>query len=675
MEIKGELLKKIIDVLKRYGKSAINNVIETTTNISKTKNEKSKQILLSSLSAFTDYILRLSITFIPFLGSFYPALLSSLFWVFLIFLIVIIIVWILLKVVLPIVFPPSSLVVEGFDILTGFSKNIRKTIIVIFLLIVSIIVVSILPSPDYPKLFTRMNLSTTHYYTFLIVFLVFAIFLPTLDNIFYFALATITYTLLLYFAIPLITLTSTTLCLDINPIYRIPYISTIFSDRICKEEKLQKTSLVVKGREIVIPSSGGISITIGYDSLSRLPAGHRYQEVFFLQNNYLDPEDENRTIRILDIVPYIYYPRYELYFKIKDYTNDKEYLKPGEVYGNVVVFDPEKLYIEGRACPYTAKQLEEFIGTPECAFDLSCTPKDNVDSICVEIGYLNCRCINWIDVTCSGTTLYMGVDVTHDGFVIGNGTLYYFEQYSPSRHLNIYSYTQGPAKISFNFIPNPWIREMYENYIDTIDMFGNIEIGGKNQFIRSIQVKPIETKVIIYDYANNKKIIETIGIRTLNCVDKDEINEILTKTGKWSGILCKFTPPEVSLEILDLSTNETTFNTSLTLTMLNYYCNQQVINISEEQIKYNLSLFKEYLLAKEKIKLISEELRSTINEHGLCSLLNKTHETRNETLKQKTNLIESTLKEINVYVRIEYTTTSNLISGPIYSYWTSRCER
>ncbi|MEM0333523.1 MAG: hypothetical protein QXX30_03625, partial [Candidatus Aenigmatarchaeota archaeon] len=242
--------------------------------------------------------------------------------------------------------------------------------------------------------------------------------------------------------------------------------------------------------------------------------------------------------------------------------------------------------------------------------------------------------------------------------------------------INVYSYSQGPAKISINFIPNPWIRSMFENYIDKIDMFGKIEIYGTSPKIKSIEVFPVETKVIIYDYYNNKRLEETIGINKIECIDKEKVNEILEKTGSWSGVICSFTPPQLKLEIFDMRKNESDFNATISLTMINDYCKQSNINLTDVfygNLSYNIDLYREYLLSQERIKLLSEDLKSSINEYGICSILKKQYESQNETLRNQIAMIEDALKEIRVYVRIEYEITQNIMSSRIPIYWTSRC--
>jgi len=460
--------------------------------------------------------------------------------------------------------------------------------------------------------------------------------------------------------------------------------STEFSDFFEKDRnivsKLTKFSLVEREKEMEIPSTSGLVIEIGYGGMTPLPAGHTYQEVIFITNYYKDPENENRTINIIDISPYIYHPKYHIYFIPENFEIDKNILKSGEIYGKYVTFDPQYLKVSGEICKYSTAQLEAALEEKkenksiECSYETPCLSKDNIKSICIETDYLKCECFDWIKTTCSGEPLYMGANITHDGFIIGEGTLYYYESPEVIEPLIKKVYIQEPAKLSFSFIPNPWIKKLYENYIDTVEMIASIEIRGYNSKIKNYEVRPINTKTVIYDYVNNKKIVETIGISKINCTSVEKINEILTKIGKWTGILCYFKPPEITLEIVDLTTNETQLSSSISFAMIDEYCRYSNLNISSESITYNSELYKQYLLGKEKLAQLNAALKATLDKYGFCSFLNRSTEEMNATISEEIETIRKAMKEVNVYVRFEYETTETVESSKISTYWTSKCE-
>lgn len=659
--------KRLKEYLKKLGSATLLKILYYGENLNKHK---------SLLNSLTSFLLKTLVLLTVFLAAFYPELLENIFILVVGILIFLIIIYLLFNLILPAVADTTTyismyLLNENLNV----SEEAKSFISKLTLIILVFVVVVFFPTPNYRKLFEISNIPPIYYFIFMLFSLLFVLLISTTEDI-KFLFASILYVFVLYFAIPFLLIISSNVCLETNPIYKIPYISNAFSKLLCRESRLQKTSLVVREKEVKVPSSGGLSISIGYGKLNYLPAGHTYREFFYITNNYIDPENPHRGISI-HVTPYIYYPRYNLYFIPKNFVSKTGFLRTGETYADVVSFDPGQLEIEGRRCSYTKNQLENLSPLIECAYDLPCPPVGGIKSACIEIGRLKCKCINWVNVTCSGDSLHMVLNVSHDGFIIGNGTLYYYEDVRNIGDIIRYSYSQGPATISFSFAPNPWIRSLYEGYIGNIEMFGYIQIYGYQPKIKSYEIIPINTKAIIFDYLNNKKIIETIGISPIYCVTPEEINNILSETGRWSGVFCSFTPPQITLEIIDMSNEETEFNASISLVMLNEYCKQSALNISNilsQNISNILPFYEEYLMSKEKIKNLNEDLRTTIDNYGVCSLLNKTYEEMDKRTLEQINMVRKALKEVNVYIRIEYETTQSVQSRSIPVYWTSKCE-
>ncbi len=589
--------------------------------------------------------------------AFFPEMASNFFWTFLI----IFVVMITIVIVLWILFPMASTIVSTVGKLLmrdPLFEFIKSVIIVLALLLLTIF----LPSPNYQNTI-GLTIGIIPMYIFFLTTFLLSFFIANL-NFKKLIIALPIYTAFLYFIIPLAIFTTTTKsCVETISLfgYKIPIISNIIEQRSC--ERLTTSSVMKTGKEYVIPSDSGLGVQIGLNEMIPLPAGHSYKEVAFITNYY------SENVSLTRIIPRIKSDYHNVIFTPTNYQQKKFNLMDGEVYGETLSFDPLQMEVDSKSrCIYTNETISKAGRSTECAYDVPCVSKGNYKSTCVQIGTFQCECVDWKEATCSGRPLRIMLEIEHTGFLNGNGVLYYFEDYTESS-LPYYTYKQYPAEASFNFIPNPWFQSRYGGYIDEIQMFAQIKIDGKKPRITKMEIEPIGVIVSVNDEYKKIKTTESIGIKKKSCVNVEEINKALEEKGIWSGILCTFEPPSIDLKVENLMKGET-LETSVSLAFINQYCNAQYLDVSKIPDIDKTSLEK-YMESIKKINSLSKDIREKIDNYGLCSYLKEKREIEE---KRKKELIEETLKKIEVSVRIEYITTESFVSREIYPYYTSVCD-
>ena len=620
---------------------------------------KSKQFI-GALSHLLEYITKLLAFLFITVFAFYPETVMNLFWTFLI----VLTVGVAVTIMLVVFFPEAYLVatMKGFNYLSELPISVVfKSIGSIFLII---LITILLPSPNYYKVIGLIMGS-------LPVLLLFAF-----SIIISFALATLkfpkililgaVYVGFLYFLVPLIIFVATTkACIENVSLFgiEIPLISDFLEGRSCK--RLISSSLMMTGKKYPVISTSGISVKIGLNEMLPLPAGHSYKEVVFISNNY------QASISLLDIRPYIKSGYRDVIFVPVDYVQKKHKLLRDETYGEELTFNPSSLKVDSmKKCLWTSSMISQAGYVSECAYDIPCESMDGFESTCVETGKLQCECVDWIKATCSGEPLNIILSITHTGFLVGKGTLYYFEDYTPQT-LPYYKYSQYPAEAVFNFIPNPWFQKRYSGYIDEVRMFAQIRVYGSNPQITYLEVEPITTVVEIENEYEGLLIRETIGIKKEKCTSLEEINRALRSTGSWSGILCTFTPPSVTVEIKDLKNDKEILSSSISVGLINQYCNAEYINISSYP-NINLTIMEKYWKYLREVNMLPEDVKRIISDYGICSYLRKA-KTEEEAKKKK--IIEENLRRVEVNVRFDYIVTETFTSRKIYPYYTSLCEK
>jgi hypothetical protein len=625
------------------------------------KSKFKSQQFIGTLTHLSEYLTKLLAFLFITVFAFYPEIIMGFFWIFL----AIIIVTIVITVILIIFFPQAytTVLIKGIEHLGGTQTSIVfKSVGTIFLLL---LITIFLPSPNYYKVFGLRIGTLPVYIMFIFAFLIsFVLAASKFPKILVFG---VVYVVFLYFLIPLVIFATTTkVCVENVSLFgiRIPLISDFLEQRSCK--RLISYSLMRTGREYVIPSVSGLQVKIGLNEMLPLEAGSSYTEVVLMRNNY------QGSISLLSIKPYIKSDYYNIIFIPTDYQQKKSMLIKGETYGEEISFNPSSLEIDSsKKCLYSNDIMSMAGRKSECAYDVPCSSKNNLKAACVEIGKLQCKCVDWVEATCSLESLNIILNITHTGFLVGKGILYYFEDYVESS-LPYYTYTQHPAEVSFNFIPNPWFQKRYTGYIDEVKMVAQIKMYGADSQLTYLEVEPRDTVINITDDYNNVLIKETIGIKKKSCVSLNEINRAIKSTGEWVGILCTFAPPSVNLEIKNLTNGEEILNASISIGLINQYCNNaEYINISSYP-NINQTLLEKYWEYVRKVRLLSEDVRKTINDYGLCSYLKKA---KSEEEQKKKQMIEENLKKVVVSVRFDYVTTETFTSRKIYPSYTSVCSK
>jgi hypothetical protein len=651
----------MIDMLKKIKEKVIGASSRLILNeLSLVKSKPVSQQFVGTINRLFEYFTKLLAFLFVTIFAFYPEVITNLFWTFLIVLITFVVITIILIISFPVAY--ATVATVGNEFLGESPMSIIFKSVGTTFLLLSITI--LLPSPNYYKVFGLRIGTLPVYIMFTFAFLIsLGLAASKFPKILIFG---IIYVASLYFLIPLVIFTATTkVCVENVSLFgiRIPLISDFLEQRSCK--RLTASSLMMTGKAYPVVSSSGLTVKIGLNEMLPLPAGQKYKEVVFITNNY------QGQISLLNIKPYIKSNYYDVVFTPTDYKQKKSTLLRGETYGEELVFDPYSMKIDSRKkCLWTSELIKQAGYPVECAYDVSCISKNNIESFCVEYGKLQCKCVDWIDATCSGESLNIILSITHTGFLVGKGILYYFEDYTP-QSLPYYKYSQYPAEAVFNFIPNPWFQKRYTGYIDEVQMFGQIKVYGSNPQLTYLEVEPRDTVVNITNEYEGIWIRETIGIKKKSCISLSEINEALKSTGLWSGILCTFTPPSLHVEIVNLTSGEEILNSSISIGLINQYCNAEYINISSYP-DLNQTLLKKYWEYVRKVSLLSEDVRKTINDYGLCSYLKKA---KSEEEQKKKEIIEENLKKVEVSVRFDYVTTETFTSRKIYPYYTSACGK
>jgi hypothetical protein len=618
------------------------------------------ETFLSTINRISEYSLKSSAFLLITTFAFYPGFVSKIFWAFLILFVILALASIALKIFFPTAIIRATIsTFLGADPLTSVLKSIGAILLMLLFTI-------FLPSPNYFKTFEPIGKLPV--YILFLLSVIASFFLASLrfPQILVFGAA---YIIFLYFVLPISIFAATTkTCIESKSLSSIqmPLLSSITDRYSC--QRLIKSSLMLTGKVETIPYTSGIDVKIGLTQMNPLPAGKTFKEVFIITNNY------QKNVTLNRIYPYLRSSYYNVLFVPKDYQQKKTMLLTKENYGEQIVFDPFKLDIivpRDKRCKITQEWMKQRGYVSECSYDNPCEEKNGLKAACVQVGTYSCKCVDWIEATCSGAPLNLIIDMRHTGFLNGRGALYYFEDYTPAS-LPSYRYIQYPAEITIYFTPNPWFQKRYAEYIDEIYMFAQIKFYSKQPRITRLSVEPITTIVNIKDEINNVVITESIGIRKKDCNLKEkmeEINYALSSKGEWTGVLCTFYPPSINVEVKNLTDGSTIATTSVSLSLINQYCNAEYINLSS--YKSSAEALVKYYENLRVIESLSKDIRRTIDKHGLCSYLKG--EKEKEEMRKK-RIIENNMKRIYVYVSFDYVTSQSFVSRNIYPYYTPACQ-
>ena len=577
------------------------------------------------------WFLRLFVAFLLVFQAFYPKTVEHLFWILLVILIVLIV-----AVVLVNVFTGGVAAFLAGNIL----NSIIVAVVVVFLIV---LLMRMYPSPNYSEwIATNWGMLAANL-SFLLVLAAVAVLLPRGPVGFLFG--AIGFWIVLNVVGPFILhLLSPGSGFCIPPsAFQNKWLGQLdFLRKLECKERLKKETVIYQGKMVHVPVGGGIFVSFGIQGKPRpLPAGREYEEIFMIQNFY----EGNITITKFEPWMFTYYMNGLSFIPTSQIKLRKSELSPREKLPGVITFREDELNIKARMpCKFTEEIIREkakYTGIDPnkipCAFPNYCNDSfcDCDHSICVETHNYVCNCTNWVDATCSGKPFYLAANVTHTGFFIGNASLYYSEE--KETPVSFPQLKQGPITVTLNFWPNPYIRKYYEEYIDTVQLFGDVKIERGHDFtIQDVSVEPILTTVSTIDYEHNLQFNETIGISIKSCEGLEELKDVINNGAtRWSGVLCNFTKPEVNLTVTNLKSGETLEMINITFDQIPKYCSGELNG--------------------------TENITEALNGSGLCSVLNNT-------------AVQHALEYTQVVFRMNYTITETFYSRKIMPYWTPECE-
>jgi hypothetical protein len=327
----------------------------------------------------------------------------------------------------------------------------------------------------------------------------------------------------------------------------------------------------VQGPEIVtIPVSGGVGLTYGAPDVgvpaTTLYAGEPYEYTFTFMNYYSVPI----TFKLNTSIVSTYATGIKFNFPFNQRIPE---LKANHFYQDGVFIDPEQLTAEPlKGCNYYQWQINQAQNIPaeevECAKDKPCgDPKKG----CVELEYMKCKCVDWVEATCTGAPLYLRTDVEHTGYFVGLANLYYSSVNVPPEPA--YQLTQGPLSVTVEFLPNPYIGPVHYYRNDT-SMYVTFKNMGGDITITSFNVTPLTTNITTIDKEKGMMLEEIVGTKKEWCREGEIIGRVIPSGEEFSMLLCKLEAPHVTTNLINLTNNQTIEINNVTFDRILYYCNK-----------------------------------------------------------------------------------------------------
>jgi hypothetical protein len=436
-----------------------------------------------------------------------------------------------------------------------------------------------------------------------------------------------------------ITILTATLMLTIIPLLsprnyysfckQIPF---IYGSPLCRPREVRIDPL----KAVKIPVTGGITMKI--ETPGTLYAGNPYEFLFTLTNVY------ERDISF-DLTPSIVSSYGNIQF-IQPFNQKISSLKPKEYYQDFVSLNPGEMYVKEGTCPYSTQQLSIAKGLPEekidCSIEKSC---ENPKSVCGKLDIFDCGCIDWNLATCSKNPLKAKVSVKHTGFFLGNASLYYSDEITRPTYAT--ELTQGPLRVTIEFIPNPYIASIHQ-YREDVNMFVTFKNLGGDIEVKSFKIIPQKTVIHTIDKEKGVELIEEVGTEIINCKDINEIlPQTLTTGSEVGGKLCTLKPPFVKTTLNDLEGGKTIEVNNVAFSLINNYCYKKTQKPNQEGYVFWSSNW--------------DKIYETIDESGLCEFLKKKDVKESE-------IIKNALTHVNVLIEFEYVRRIDFYSQEIVPY-------
>ena len=404
-----------------------------------------------------------------------------------------------------------------------------------------------------------------------------------------------------------------------------------------------------------IPGKGGITITFGSGETVTPPkviAGSPYFYTFTVTNNY----EKNISITFNPFIEVLYKGKYLKFFTNTTSLNMQAAKNKSYPIPISLVFDPKKMKLENN-CPYAEDIIRSYWHLDpeeevECALGKNCTG----NKACIKIMSFLCECVNWSIATCNGDIARIGLNYNHTGFLRGKATLYYGEEY---KEIPTQKFIQGPLTVYATFIPNPWIDKYYREYQDKVIL--RLEAEGSGEItIENITLNLTKVSIItnIEGYSEELKkpvnftMVEEISLNLRNCTYIYPKGEKPKISGEGRALIyrCEFDPPSINITVKELKVLKESYVTQVNYAELNKYCSYG---------------FEAELMKTFKNKKVAKELASILEKSPLCKAKEGKGEIKEKSKEEIKELIESTLRRIDVGFEIDYIRKSST-----YSYWT-----
>jgi len=416
---------------------------------------------------------------------------------------------------------------------------------------------------------------------------------------------------------------------------------------------------------VTIPVGGGINVLYGTEATGGKPAtmlaGEPYIYYYSIKNNYNDTEKVN-------FAPFIKvtYGSAEIKFLNPSASKKDIVIQSGKAYQDEILYNPEDMTTEaGKSYCFYSKGVIAYYNNinesdVECASNkLSCPEK----SVCANIGSFMCKCINWFDATCNGTSARLGMDVNHTGYLLGKAILYYYKEFYKT--ITLQKFVQGPIYLQPVLLPNPWIEKIYNPTKDSVTLYAEMGISSGEATVSSISVTPVNTiiRTSLIGYSSeidefvNVTIEEELGLSLKSCETISDLK--MEQNIKYFKKLCVFSPPTIKTTIKETKVLNISEEMGTPYEDMQKYCSgdfeKNLETITEKQ-------------ASEEFKAKAKGLVKLIGNSELCKLIEDVNN-KKQTNPDKLTFIEKQLDEIqrtiNVMILVNYTRSYTDMSQPL----------
>jgi len=344
----------------------------------------------------------------------------------------------------------------------------------------------------------------------------------------------------------------------------------------------RETTVALMGATKQVQVSGGLDARFGEEQTGYMPpryifAGEPYIYNFNLQNKYADTITFSMEPSIT-----VDYEDAQIIFT-QSYTPRTSEIGPNEFYQDEFLFEPEKMSIKAddkSKCSDNAytqcidiKNDVNFcknsaLDIVDCASDKPC---EDPKKVCVENESFRCQCVDWNSATCGGYSATLKMDIHHTGVFRGEGTLYYYDEYW--KPIELEELKQGPLGVTIVFLPNPFVKKIHENYLNSIGFSVMLKNHGTGKIkINSFSLTTEDTKITLVDKEKGMKLEETVGTQLISC-DTSRIEGLVLSGGKEIYLpLCSLSPPHIESVLTKIEDSTVVDQADVTYDKISDFC-------------------------------------------------------------------------------------------------------